>query len=530
MTIEDMIFSESKNIEFKEMLPKDSEKFIKTIIAFANTQGGSLIIGVEDGTRTVKGIEEESIFRMMDSISNAVSDSCVPQIIPNIEPYTINGRNVIVVTVAPGPNRPYYIKSKGKEHSTYIRVGATSRLASPEKIKELEYEGEHISWDELTCIGYTVTEEAIEKLCNDMNHYRQDMQQRMASAAKLSPVTKTNLINWNILKDTGDGYLASNAFALLTGTHFRYSKTQCALFAGTDRGDFLDKCEYTGPLYEQIEAAYTFVLRNIRRHAKVEGLIRREDYELPPSAIREMIINAHCHRNFLDPSCVQVALYDDRLEVTSPGGLCYGLTLEEALSGRSRQRNRAIAEVFNQMGLIESWGNGLRDIQKTAKLYHLPEPEFIEMPDTFRVNLYFDLSPTKASDSVHEASAEYLKNVGRTSVEMQGSIGTTSVEMQSIIGRTSAERQGSIGTASIKRQNIIGTASVEMQKTDSPQINATQKKILNLLLDDPKMTGASLATTIGISKRNIEINIRKLKEIGLLIRHGSNKGGYWEVR
>jgi predicted HTH transcriptional regulator len=93
--------------------------------------------------------------------------------------------------------------------------------------------------------------------------------------------------------------------------------------------------------------------------------------------------------------------------------------------------------------------------------------------------------------------------------------------MPNSIGRTSVEMQNSIGTASVEMQDNIGTTS---------QINATQKKILNLLLDNPKMTGASLATAIGISKRNIEINIRKLKEIGLLIRHGSNKGGYWEVR
>ena len=103
-------------------------------------------------------------------------------------------------------------------------------------------------------------------------------------------------------------------------------------FKGTDRAVFLDKREFTGPIYTQIEEAVDFVLRNIRLGATIDGLVRKEKYELPPEAIREMIINAHCHRNLLDESCIQVAVYDDRLEVTSPGGLYNGLTYEEVMN------------------------------------------------------------------------------------------------------------------------------------------------------------------------------------------------------
>ena len=102
MTIEEIVHGESKNVEFKVTIPKDSEKYTKSIVAFANTQGGKLIFGVDDETRKVVGIDEDELFRMMDSISNAVSDSCVPQIVPNIEPQTVDGKTVIVVTVTPG--------------------------------------------------------------------------------------------------------------------------------------------------------------------------------------------------------------------------------------------------------------------------------------------------------------------------------------------------------------------------------------------------------------------------------------------
>ncbi|MFG6364082.1 helix-turn-helix domain-containing protein [Schaedlerella sp.] len=485
MTMEEIVHGESKNVEFKETLPDKSEKYMKTIIAFANTQGGQLIVGVNDVTREVTGVDMDSVFKIMDRITNAVSDSCTPQIVPDITFQTIEGKTIVVVYVAPGANRPYYMKSRGKEGGTYIRVAGTSRQADADKIKELELEGARISWDELICVGYEVKENAIKKLCRDMNRYRNEMQQRKGNAEKLQQVTRAQLLNWNVIKKTEDGYLASNAFALLTGKHFYYSRTQCAVFAGTDRGEFIDKKEYDGPLYGQIEEAYAFVLRNIRRSAKVEGLIRREGHELPPDAIREMIINAHCHRNFLDNSCVQVALYDDRLEVTSPGGLCYGLTLEEAISGRSKQRNRIVAEVFNQMGLIEAWGTGLRNIRKAAKEYSLPEPQFIEMTGTFRVNLFRGLSPMEDRQKIGKTSAKNLKSIGETSVKARKSIGV--------------------------------------------ELNATQKSIIDLLSENVQMSGTELAERIGISKRNIETNIKKLKEKGILVRHGSARAGYWEI-
>ena len=171
-----MFSSKSKNIESKVSLPDKSEKYVKTIVAFANTQGGKLIVGVDDKNHQVIGVENDILFQTMDAIATAVSDSCMPQIIPDIEPQTVEGKTIIIVSVEAGKNRPYYLKSKGKENGTYIRVAGTSRQAFPEKIKELEMEGARISWDELTCVGYTVTEEATEKLCQDIEGKKRECQ------------------------------------------------------------------------------------------------------------------------------------------------------------------------------------------------------------------------------------------------------------------------------------------------------------------------------------------------------------------
>ena len=148
------------------------------------------------------------------------------------------------------------------------------------------------------------------------------------------------------------------------------------------------KGEQSSALYEQVDAAEDFVLRNIRLGARIEGLYREDYYELPPEAIREAIVNAVVHRDLQANSCVQVALYDDRLEVTSPGPLFGGITIEQALDGATALRNPKVAEAFMQMDMFESWGTGLRRIRDACAAAGLPEPEFREIGNMFRVNIF----------------------------------------------------------------------------------------------------------------------------------------------
>ena len=370
----------------------------------------------------------------------------------------------------------HYLKSKGKDNGTYIRVAGTSRQAFPEKIKELEMEGARISWDELTCVGYPVSEEATEKLCQDIEKFR-----KKAGMSEHS-VKKEQLINWKILKQSEGQLLATNAYALLTSDYFSFSKTQCAVFKGTDRAVFLDKREFTGPIYTQIEEAVDFVLRNIRLGATIDGLVRKEKYELPPEAIREMIINAHCHRNLLDESCIQVAVYDDRLEVTSPGGLYNGLTYEEVMNGHSKIRNKGIANIFSQMGLVEAWGSGIKRILNAAEEYGLPKPRFQEFDNMFRVELFRNNSMMEPEKKFGESSEKSRRKDGD-----------------------------------------------KTEKIQDHELTDTQKKIVNLLLANKQLSAAKIAEQLDLGSRSIEKNIKKLKEYGILKRHGSPKSGYWEI-
>ena len=388
MTIEEIVAGESKTVEFKQELPDKSEKYMKSVVAFSNTSGGKIIIGVEDKTRTVVGVPDDKAFEIIDSITNAISDSCTPQIIPDITLQTIKDKTVVVVSIYPGRQRPYYITSLGKENGIFIRTSGSSRRADSAQIKELEFEGANRYFDQTYSVGHTVSEGQISKLCADMKTWALKACKTEQEKKNVKEVTKGNLISWGLLTERDGALFPTNAFLLLTENDFPQAKIQCAVFKGTTRNIFIDKREYTGPIQDQIEEAYQFVLRNIRLGATIRGLYRVDDYELPIEGIRELICNAVTHRSYLDEGCVQVALFDDRLEVTSPGMLFGGLSIEDLKEGQSRPRNRGIASAFVAMKVIEQWGTGIPRIIEMCKEYELQEPEFIEIGMDFRVNLY----------------------------------------------------------------------------------------------------------------------------------------------
>lgn len=388
MTIEEILAGESKTIEFKQELPDKSDKYMKSVIAFSNTSGGKIIIGVDDKTRKVIGVPMDKAFEIIDSITNAISDSCTPQIIPDITLQAINDKTVVVVTIYPGRQRPYYFSSLGKENGTFIRTSGSSRRADMAQIRELEFEGANRYFDQTYSVGHTVSEKQIQKFCSEMKKWALKACKTEQEKKHVKDITKGNLISWGLLTERDGELFPTNAFLLLTKNDFPQAKIQCAVFKGTTRNKFIDKREYAGPIQEQIEEAYQFVLRSIRLGATIRGLYRVDDYELPIEGIRELICNAVTHRSYLDEGCVQVALFDDRLEVTSPGMLFGGLSIEDLKEGQSRPRNRGIASAFVAMKIIEQWGTGIPRIIEMCKEYGLKEPEFIEIGMDFRVNLY----------------------------------------------------------------------------------------------------------------------------------------------
>ena len=149
-------------------------------------------------------------------------------------------------------------------------------------------------------------------------------------------VGRQQLRSWGILIERDGKDYPTNAYAILTGAGAFHTATQCGVFKGSTKEVFVDRREYDGPIWEQIEQAFQYVLRNIHLGANIVGIYRQDVYEIPPDAIRELIINAAVHRSYLDHGNIQIAIYDDRLEITSPGKLPMGQTLERMKEGYSQ--------------------------------------------------------------------------------------------------------------------------------------------------------------------------------------------------
>lgn len=256
LTIEEILADESKNIEFKVQRPKDSTKYMKTVVAFANGEGGRIIFGVDDETLEVVGIPKDIVFSEVDAITSAISDSCNPVIIPDVYLQTIENKTIIIAEISAGKQRPYYIKSLGINDGTYIRVAGTSRPADEYMIKELMFEGSNRYFDQALCTGLNVTDEDIDALCKAMKEQAIKNAHNEEQKAAVKDVGRQQLRSWGVLIEHDGKDYPSNAYAILTGCGGLHVTTQCGVFKGTTKEIFIDRREYTGPIWEQIEEAF----------------------------------------------------------------------------------------------------------------------------------------------------------------------------------------------------------------------------------------------------------------------------------
>lgn len=478
MTIEEILAGESKNVEFKVQRPDKSIKYMKFVVAFANGKGGQIVFGVDDKTREVVGIPEEQVFQEIDAITNAISDSCEPTIIPDVYLQNMDGKTVIVAEISAGRQKPYYIKSDGLENGVYIRVSGTTRPADRDMSRELYYECDGRSYDSVIRTDLTVTDEEIQKLCRQMKEVALANSKSDLQRESVKNVTKNVLISWGILKAGDDGKIyPTNAYVYLTGQDSFHSVIQCGVFKGTTRSVFVDKRDYDGPLWEQVDNAFKFVLRNIRLGSKLEGVYRQDIYELPPDSIRELIVNAVMNCSYIQNSRIQVAIYDDRLEITSPGGLLPGVTIDLMKEGFSKIRNRSLANAFAYMNLVEAWGSGIPKLMNAMKIYGLKEPEFVDMEVAFRINLY------------------------RSQFDADNAI------------------DGIDGTDGVK--NGVGLA---LNKEGD-----TVQKLLNMIAENPTATQAWYAEGLGVSKRTVSRMFASLQERGILVQNGTRRKANWTI-
>lgn len=295
---------------------------------------------------------------------------------------------MIVVEIHPGSMRPYYIKARGLIEGTYVRVAGTTRHAEEYMLKELILEGQNRYFDSELCRELKITDEEIDTLCREMKETAMKNTWQNSEKTSVREVTRNVLLTWGVLKEDNGKIFPTNAYALLTGKTKNQPVIQCAVFKGKTRAYFVDRREFAGPIQKQVDAAFQYVLEKINMGMQIKGIYRQDVYELPIDSVRELIANAVAHRSYLEPGNIQVAIFDDRLEVTSPGMLLNTVSIEKMKEGYSKLRNPAIASAFAYMKIIEKWGTGIPRVLRECVDYGLPEPQLIDFDGDFRVNMY----------------------------------------------------------------------------------------------------------------------------------------------
>ena len=367
---------EGKTLEFKEnCLPLP--KIVQTVVAFANTAGGTLIIGVRGKTKEVIGLSD--LLQEEERLSNAFADGIRPLMIPDIQFSSFRDRNLIIVSV-PHAIGPYYVRSEGPEKGVYVRLGSTNRRAGPDMIEAIRRLSRNISFDEQPCTE--INSEDID--------FRAASEFFASASRQLTPAISKTL---GLIISQGAKDIPTLGAVLLFGKHrhrlFPDAVIRCARFQGINTNRFLDQLEIDEQLPKAVEAAISFIERHTLQAAAIGRVRRREMPEYPVQAVREAVINAVVHTDYaMSGMNIKVAIFDDRLEITNPGFLPFGLTLEAALSGVSKLRNRVIGRVFRELKLIEQWGTGLNRMISACKDQGLQPPLFEEIGATFRVTLF----------------------------------------------------------------------------------------------------------------------------------------------
>jgi ATP-dependent DNA helicase RecG len=353
---------ENLNLEYKR---EYTDQIRKAVIAFANTDGGAVLVGVDDDG-TVRGVDDVDGTRVR--VGNLIRDSIRPDVraFVSVTEEERGGRTVLRFDVQRGTARPYYWKAKGlRPEGVFVRQNAASVPASEAAIREMLLAS---------------ADGAFER----MRSLRQDLTFGAAAAFFRERKVAFGPAQRRSLGLVGEDGLFTN-LALLLSDQCPFT-LKLAVFEGTGKTVFRERREIGGSVLAQVREAFDYLDKWNRTRAEVRGLDRVDRRDYPPEAVREALLNAVVHRDYALPGADLVSLFDDRLEVLSAGGLVRGVSLSDVLLGLSALRNAALAGVFYRLRLIEAYGTGLLKIREAYA--GAPRPAAVEATDhAFKVTL-----------------------------------------------------------------------------------------------------------------------------------------------
>ena len=379
---------EGYNLEFKESI---SDSLGKEICAFANANGGRILIGVADD-KTIRGIG------ITNSLKSQVQD-IARKLDPHLKVVLEEAAGVLVVNVPEGAEKPYSIAGK-----FYIRQGANCQQLERNEIREFFQSEGRVLFDEKLNPDFNIDKD-ISKLAFD-NFVRR---------AKISRVIGRAEMLGNLLLT--EGRRMKNAGVLMfcgdVTRFFRNATVMCVLFQGNDKYKILDSKEFTADINSNFEGAFAYLQSKLKTEYIIK-MERTEKLELPEEALREALINAMVHRDYFSDGHVQVDIYHDRVEISNPGGLARGMRLEE-LGRKSVPRNHLLFGLMQRMELVERAGTGISRMNLAMDGYLLPKPKIEADRDWFTITF---LRPDLQRESYQKRHAGAVETTQKSARKM----------------------------------------------------------------------------------------------------------------
>ena len=329
---------ETENIEFKSGF---TEEIYKEVIAFANTDGGILYIGIDNDGNAVglNNVDDE-----YTRITNGIRDAILPDVTMFVK-YTIQENKVVRITISEGTNKPYYLRSKGlKPNGVYVRQGTSSVQASSEQIRQMIKDSDGDDFESMRSIEQELT---FTSASAAFESYGVDFSEEKYLA--LGMIHKNDGLFTNL--------------ALLMSDQCQHS-IKVAVFGDDENTTFKDSREFKGSIFKQINETFRYIMLSNRTSSVFKGLERIDKSEYPEAALREALLNSVVHRDYSYSGSIIININDKQMEFVSIGGLLPGLTADDIRSGISQPRNKNLAEVFHRLKLIEAYGTGIRRIYK----------------------------------------------------------------------------------------------------------------------------------------------------------------------
>lgn len=416
---------ENVDVEFKELDRKTGElpeSIIKTVVSFANTEGGQLYIGIRDDGK-VTGVPDPD--DTMTRLSNLIHDTILPEVLPfvQIRAVEMDGKTIVKLTVTVGTERPYYLAKEGlKPKGVYIRRGTACIPLSETGIREMIRETSGKSFEESRSLNQQLT-------------FRTFSKEMAARSLESGPA------QMQTMKLTGTDALYTN-LALLLSDQCPYT-IKAAVFQGKDNAVFRERREFTGSLLKQLEEAYRFLDFYNKTQATFTGLLRSDRRDYPEDAVREALLNSIIHRDYLFSGSTIINMYDDYMEFISLGGLVRGISMDAVFMGVSQSRNPNLAALFYRMKLVESYGTGVR---KIMRLYRdsSGKPEFRTAEGAFTVLLY----------NRNETAPEYAARNENGAQATNRNEPVVKEQQQNVYKFANPKRQSGYKPAKAKRQKL----------------------------------------------------------------------------